>query len=309
MTTDKTPREEVRQRALTAILTDAFFTWPSAITIGLTIIAFFSQWQLFAGWQPWYWLIAGALLEVIYLVTTLTDPAARQQAVSRMLTEQFDPRDIKNISARQRLQKALEYKKSIDEFVAKQTSALKVSLAETAHEIDEWIALIYRLARSIDNFESNAIIERDRRSVPTELQSLERRLRIETDPGVKAELQKAIEIRRSLLEDLQKVESQVKRTEIQMDSTVAQLSTVHAKLQLIDAKELDSGRAQRLQQEIHEEVASLNDMVSAMDDVYSRGNYADAVQNLGTDSSDSATTSSASGAESPAAQRGQQGKN
>ncbi len=305
MTTDKTPSEEVRQRALTAILTDAFFTWPSAVTIGLTIIAFFSQWQLFAGWQPWYWLIVGAALEVIYLVTTLTDPAARQQAVTRMLTEKFDPRDIKNISARQRLQKALEYKKSIDEFVAKQTSALRTSLSETAHEIDEWIALIYRLAKSIDNFESNVIIERDRRSVPTELQSLERRLRIETDPGVKAELQKAIEIRRALLDDLQKVESQVKRTEIQMDSTVAQLSTVHAKLQLIDAKELDSGRAQRLQQEIHEEVASLSDMVSAMDDVYARGSYADAVQTLGTDSSESAASSAS---DSAPARRSQQGK-
>jgi hypothetical protein len=309
MTTDKTPSEEVRQRALSAILTDAFFTWPSAVTIGLTIIAFFSGIRLFEGWQPWYWVIAGALLEVIYLVTTLTDPAARQQAITRMLTEEFDPRDIKNLSARQRLQKALEYKKSIDEFVAKQTSALKTSLSETSHEIDEWIALIYRLAKSIDNFESNAIIERDRRSVPTELQSLERRLRIETDPGVKAELQKAIEIRRALLEDLQKVESQIKRTEIQMDSTVAQLSTVHAKLQLIDAKELDSGRAQRLQQEIHEEVASLADMVSAMDDVYARGSYADAVQNLGTESSDSAASSASPGAESTTAQRSQRGKN
>ena len=37
-----------------------------------------------------------------------------------------------------------------------------------------------------------------------------------------------------------------KRTEIKMDNTVAQLSTVFAQMQLLNSRELDSGRAQRL---------------------------------------------------------------
>jgi hypothetical protein len=211
---------------------------------------------------------------------TMSDPAVRDRALNRMLQDRYDPRDIRNYSARQKLQKALEYKKVIDEFVGKQPGAMRVALQDTATEIEDWIALIYRLARSIDTFKSNTIIERDRRAVPTELAAMERRLKQETDPGVRAELQKAIDIRKALAADLQRVSSLLKRTEIKMDTTVAQLSNVHAKLQLIDAKELDSGRAQRLQAEIREEITSLEDIVSAMDDVYSYSGLETAVSNL-----------------------------
>jgi uncharacterized protein YoxC len=283
---EKRASDEIRQRALGAMLTDAFFTWPSAVTIALTIIAFFSGIKLFEGWQAWYWLIAGTVLEVIYLIATITDPTAQREAVTRMLTEKYDPGDIKNLHARQQLQKALEYKRNIDSFVAAQQGAMRVALEDTSGEIEEWIALIHRLGRSIDQFEANTIIRRDRQTARTELSSLERRIEIENDPSVKAELQRAIDIRRDLLTDLQKVESIVKRTEIKMETTVAQLSTIYTKLQLIDAKELDSSRAKRLQEEIHDEVASLNDIVEAIDDVRSFDGYSDAVANLSARPSD-----------------------
>ncbi len=284
MTRQKRTTDELRERALGALVTDAFFTWPSALVIGLTMIAFFSGISLFDAFQPWMWLVIGAILEVIYLVVTVNDPTARRQAISRMLQEKFDPRDIRNLPARQRLQKALEYKRSIDEFIAKQSGAMQLALQDTANEIEDWIEQIYLLGKSIDNFESNAIVERDRREVPTQLRSLETRLKLESDPTVKAELQEAIAIRKRLLEDLGKVASLVKRTEIKMDNTVAQLSSVHTKLQqMAHTKEMDSTRARRLSQEIHDEVAALADIVEAMEDVYSSsagGGYTSAVDKL-----------------------------
>lgn len=282
--TNRTPSDEVRRRAFTAMLTDAFLTWPSAVTIALTLIAFFAQIDIgIPGWQPWMWILVGSVLQVIYLIVTMSDPATQQQAMRRMLSVQYDPREIRNFAARQRLQKALEYKRVIDEFVNKQTGPMQISLRDTAESIEEWIALIHRLAKSIDTFESNTIIARDRRSVPTEISSLERRLRAEKDPAVRAELQRAIEIRRSLLDDLERVANLVKRTEIKMDTTVAQLSTVHAKMQLLDARELDSGRARRLQTEIREEIHSLEDVVGAMADVYAYAGYGSAVEKLSED--------------------------
>jgi chromosome segregation ATPase len=260
--------EEVRQRATIAILTDAVMTWPSALVIGLTIILTFATGQF-------YWLAVGAVLEVIYLVLTLSDPEARRQAVSRMLEDKFDPRDIKNIEARTRLQKALEYKKSIDAFINQQESALRVTLEDTAAEIDNWIEQIYLLAKNLDQFQSNRLIERDRIEAPTKLRNLQTRLKVERDPAVRAELQEAVNIQQRLVDDLQKVASLVKRTEIKMDNTVAQLSSLHTKLQqMAQTKQIDSNRARRLQQEIHDEVQELADIVSAMDDMYSTGGAA-----------------------------------
>src|SRR5260221_5270062 len=135
MAREKRASEQIQQRALSAMLTDAFFQWPSAVNIAFTLIMFFLVPNLFIWWQPWFWIVFGVIVEAVYLVTTLTDPVASQQAVSRMLMEKFDPGDIRNISARQRLQKALEYKKNIDAYVNRQSGALKVSLSQTADQI------------------------------------------------------------------------------------------------------------------------------------------------------------------------------
>ncbi len=295
MARDNRPVEELERRALSAMLTDAFFTWPSAILIGFAIIAFFLLPPLFVGFQPWFWLVFGVIAEAIYLWATVTDPVASQEAVSRMLTEKFDPRSIKNISARQRMQKALEYKRSIDDFVSKQTPARKVSLSQTASDINRWIEQIYALAKAIDSFDDNAIIDRDRRNVPTELENLKRRLAVETDPGVKAELQDAINTRQVLLDNLNSIANSVKRTDIKMDNTLAQLSTVYAQMQLLGTKEVDNSKAQRLRTEIQDEIASLSDTISAMDDVYNYQGYKSALGNLDANpvSSGSTTTDAA----------------
>ena len=292
MARDKSTAEQIQERALTAILKEAFFTVPSAILIGFSIVAFFLFPAIFSWWQPWFWLVFGVIAESIYLWATVTDPVASQQAVSRMLMERYDPRDIRNMSARQRLQKALEYKRQIDDFVSKQTGAMKVSLADTANEINNWIELIYRLGKAIDTFEANGIIDRDRRAVPTELENLKRRLAVETDPGVKAELQEAIEIRQRLLDNLQSIANSVKRTDIKLDNTLAQLSTVYAQMQLLDTKAVDSGRAQRLRSEIKDEIASLADTINAMDEVYSYQGYKSAVANLDSPTAHEAATGS-----------------
>lgn len=303
MSRDQSASEEIQKRALSAMLTDAFFTWPSAVTIGFAIITFGLQLKLFFWWQPWYWLIVGVVIELIYLVATLTDPAAAQQAVSRMLAEKYDPHDIRNISARQQLQKALEYKKNIDRFVAQKAGALREALSQTADEIGEWIAMIYRLAKKIDDFEANSLIERNRRSVPIELENLKRRLRVETDAKVKAELAESIATKEQLLSNLKEIESTMKSTEIKLDRTLDQLSTVYTQMQLINVKEIDSGRAKRLREDIHEEIASLSDLISAMDDVYAsqEGYQAGTSAALGSLSEEGASDSSTS--DDSAAQR------
>ncbi len=266
-------RSNMDQRALTAILSNAFFNWPSAVNIAVFLILYFLVPLPFDFWRQWMWLVAGVLAEIAYLVATVTDPESSRQAVGRMLTEKFNPSTIHNLSARQRMQKALEYKTLIDKFVDAQGGALKASLEQTASDINDWIARIYRLAKNIDTFESNSVIDRDRRNAPTEIADLKRRQGVETDPGVKSELNEAIQIRQRLLDNLQNIANTAKRAEIQMDNTLAQLGTVYAQMQLIDAKDLDSGRAQRLRESIHEEIASLSDTISAMDDVYHKQGY------------------------------------
>ncbi len=262
-------KDDLRGRAWNAIVGNAFFSIESAVIIALALTLFGLGFAPFEWWQNWFWLVFGAVAEGIYMLATITDPKAAEQAVDRMLTERFDPADIRNPVARERLKRALEYRRLIGEAARRRDAAMRVSLQQTADEVTDWIEQIYHLARRMDAFEENAIINRDRRMAPQELMNMRRRLQHEKDPAVRAELEEAIQTKEAQLANLRNLENSIKRADIQLDHTLSALGTVYTQVQLIDSRDLDSARAKRLQQEIKDEVQSLQDMISAIDEVQS----------------------------------------
>lgn len=269
MTEDLNPREAMRQRATRALITDAFFRWESALTIALTMLLVFFVPTPFTWWHPLFWVALGALAEIMLVVTHINDPVAAQQAIARLFQEQYNSREIENQVTRGQFERALEYRAGIAAMVTQQDGAMRVSMDETLNEIDDWIGQIFRLARRMDVFEDDAILAQDRQTVPQDLRNLRRRYEMERDPGVRGELEDAIRLKEQQLENLRQVESNVKRADIQLQNTLAALGTVYAQLQVIDTKELDSARARRLRDEIHDEVSGLQDTILAMEEVYS----------------------------------------
>jgi hypothetical protein len=262
-------REGMRERAWQAILSRAFFSVESAVIIALSIALFGLGYMPFDWWQAGYWLVFGALAEALYLGVTVTDPNAAQRAVDAMLTERYSPNDIQNPLARERLKRALEYHRLIGDAATKHSGAMRRSLEATSSEINAWIEQIYTLAKRMDAFEENEVINRDRRMVPQDLKNLRRRLETEKAKSVRAELEEAIQTKETQLANLQNLENNVKRADIQLDHTLSALGTVYAQMQLIDAKDMDSARAQRLQDEIRDEVMTLQDTILAIDEVQS----------------------------------------
>jgi hypothetical protein len=262
--------DALEKRALGAILSNAFFTWPSAVNIALFVLLFVFVPLPFAFWQQWMWLLLGVVGEAVYLYATVTDPKAGSEAVRRMLIEKYNPATINNVVARQRVQKALDYKALIDKFIGQQDGAFKVSLQDAALDINKMIELIYQLARKIDAFEIYAQGNQTSNTVASDLASMKKRLSMETDASVQAELSDGIQIKQQLLDQLDHIDSTAKRAEIQMDNTLTQLSTMYAQMQLMDAKTMDGGRTTRLRQDIRDQISALSDTISAMDDVYQR---------------------------------------
>jgi hypothetical protein len=260
-------KENMRERAWQAILGQAFFSIESAVIIALSIVLFGLGYLPFAWWHAGFWLVFGALAELLYVGVTVTDPKAAQRAVDAMLTERYSPNDIKNPVARERLKRALEYRRLIGEAAAQQSGAMRRNLEATSSEIGAWIGQIYVLAKRMDAFEENEVINRDRRMVPQDLKNLRRRLETEDAASVRAELEEAIQTKETQLANLRNLEDNVKRADIQLDHTLAALGTVYAQMQLIDAKDVDSARAQRLQDDIRDEVMTLQDTISAIDEV------------------------------------------
>jgi hypothetical protein len=60
----------------------------------------------------------------------------------------------------------------------------------------------------------------------------------------------------------------MERAQLQLETTLSSLGTIYSQTMLVGAKDIDSGRAKRLRQEISEEVVELDNILVAMDEVY-----------------------------------------
>ncbi len=258
---------DVRTRATGAVITNALFRWESLVTIALTAILFLFVQQPFPWWQPWFWIVAGLIAEAALVVSAITDPNASAEAVAREFESKYDLRQVRSAVSRKRLEDALEYRRNMLRLSEHHSGAMRVQLQQTIADVNDWIGQMYDLALHIDSFEGNELVERDRKMVPQQLDKVQIRLRSETDAGVQRDLQEQADRLQLQLDNLNATANSVKRAEIQLDSTLSSLGTIYAQMSLLGAKDVDSSRAQRLRQDIRDEVSSLQDTIDAMEEV------------------------------------------
>ncbi len=267
--------DELRSRALRAMLSHAFFRWESAVTIAIFFIVLPALTLLLGPswipWLPWWvWLLAGAVAETAIVWASLFDEATAARVVADMFRRQFDPRTLRRANLRDRVEKALEYRVHIEEVVQRtQKGVLREHLMETARQITTWIEQVYLLAQRLDAYESDPVLEQDLRSVPLAIKNFRKRLETEDDEAVRAQLQETIASKEAQWANLQRLQNTMEKAEYQLENTLAAMGTVYAQLQLMGAKDIDSGRAQRLREDISEQVAALQDVLETMDEVYS----------------------------------------
>ncbi len=263
------PADELRRRAMWAMWSYAFFRWESAVVIALVILLTFFLPQPFPWWQPWYWIAGGVVAELALIYSSFTDPEVGARVVAEMLRETFNPRRLQNPANQARVEKAFQYRAQIEAAIRSQRdSLLREHLQQTARGIDAWITGIYSLAERLDRYQNDAIIAQDMKTVPQSIAALQARLRSEDDPAVRAQLEATIRDKQAQLESLRNLENLMERADSQLEGTLSALGTVYAQIQYVGAKDIDSGQAQRLRQEIADRVAALQDLVNSVDDVY-----------------------------------------
>jgi hypothetical protein len=167
------------------------------------------------------------------------------------------------------MNKALEYQGLIAGAVQRtRQGVLRDRLARAAEPVSDWIEAIYRLAARLDVYEQDQVIRQDLRSVPPAIENFKRRLAEEDDPAVQATLRNTIGDKQRQWEHLSHLQNTMEKAEYQLESTLAALGTVYAQLQTIDLRGAEKGHAERLREEIDEQVAQLQDLDQAMEEVY-----------------------------------------
>jgi hypothetical protein len=215
------------------------------------------------------WLAGLAPAWLAVVIARLFNAKANEQAVAEMFREQYDANALQDPHLKSVLVRALDYRQRLDSQVTKfPDGPMKVRLADVANQVEQWVGRIYTIANRLESYRGNKTIQRDMVTVQQSIAEMERRRQFERNPEIAAELEKTIQGRRDQLRTLQNLDTTMERAELQLENTLTALGTVYSQSLLIDAKDVNSGRTQRLQDSINEQVLGLQDMLHSMDEVY-----------------------------------------
>ena len=221
--------------------------------------------------SSYWWLVtlAGIGGEAALFYSTMQDKDALRKVMDQLFREQFDLGKIKRNDLKQKLEKAFEYRRLIvDEIDREENEILDDHLLGVASELEDWIKQVYHLAENIDMYLRDPIMVRDMQQVPLELDALKSKLRHEKGGRVRDQLEKSIATKQKQFDTLRKLQETMGRAQLQLDNTLSAIGTIYMQTRHLGAKEIDSGRAQRLQADMHEQILTLEDISSAMDDVF-----------------------------------------
>ena len=270
-------QRDIRQRAMREMIIHSFFDWKSAVVLALVILLTGSTFALTkflspGTLSPWWaivWPIFGLLSEIALAWSNLNDPAFGRRVVADMLQEEFNPQRLKSKDLRRWVDRALDYRGRIETNIREtRDGLLKDHLLDVADEIEHWIRNVYQIAGRLDQYRGDPVIRQDRQSVPARVANLEQSLAQERDPAVRTQIERTLQNKRTQLEHLRRLDSAMQRAQLQLESTLSSLGTVYSQTLLVGAKDVDSGRAQRLRQDIADQVTGLEDILTTMDEVY-----------------------------------------
>ena len=124
------------------------------------------------------------------------------------------------------------------------------------------------LASRLGAFQNVEFIKRDLHDVPASIRRLKQRALQERDETIRRELDETIARRQAQYDNLLKLETAMDRADLQLENTLTALGTVYSQMLLVDAKDVDSSKAQRLRENIAEQVNSLHDVLTSMEEIY-----------------------------------------
>lgn len=268
MTSEK--RKSLEERARRAIMQYAFFRPESAFLLAITILLSFFAPQ-YVGAIPWWgWLAGGLAGEAALVYSSLTDAEAHRRIVANMLHDEFHPERLRDPWLQQQVRDAFDYRSRIAAAIReRRDTVLKDHLADTASQLDEWLEEVYSLAQRLDRYQSERNLHLGNRDQAQDrLRELQQQLERELAPAVRQDIEHNIESLNRQLNAIEQLENAMHRARLRLENTLTAMGTIYTQTMLVGARDIDSGRARRLRQEITEEVSELSDVLSAMDEVY-----------------------------------------
>ncbi|MDM8519557.1 hypothetical protein QUF64_05870 [Anaerolineales bacterium HSG6] len=167
---------------------------------------------------------------------------------------------------RQQLQQARGYQQQLEAMLKDGASTQSSHLETLPDQISHWTESIKLLAEQITRLKDDDLIRQDLKQVPKAITDLEKRIKKESDPVIKQQLQRTLDNRHTQQQALQALQSNIKRAEIQIESTISQMGTLYSQI-LTGQSSNQVADYSRLAADVDEEVTRLQEHLETLQDV------------------------------------------
>ena len=176
------------------------------------------------------------------------------------------------LSVKRSIREARDYAELIRRTAQQQPAGpMRDRLTLIIKPVDEWLANLNRLELALSKVYGQRNLTREIRQFSFEIEGIHRQLLSANDEDV-ASIQALLKSKRKHQQTLQELQSFQTHAELRIQKIATDLGTTHAEMLLVAAKgDFRDHRLQRLDENLQEQVTSLKDMVSVMDEMgYSR---------------------------------------
>ena len=264
-----TTRSQLQKEAQSLLFQYAFFRWENAVVIAGALLLTVLYRRPIPGWPAWGWALLGVIGVGVIIYSSLTDRDANAKILVDLMQQEFNPKEVRDEKLRQDVEKGMEYQRRIEQLIQSQRPGiLRDRLEDTAGQLTDWVANIFALAKRLDAYKQDSLLARERSAVPKELETLEARLKLESNEQIRTQMAQVVAGKRTQLEALQALHNRMHQAQLQMDQSLTALATVYSQVRLVDAQDIASGQTERLRSDIQEQVNRLNDLVASINDVY-----------------------------------------
>lgn len=172
------------------------------------------------------------------------------------------------ISVKRSIREARDYAELIRRTAQQQPAGpMRDRLTLIIKPVDEWLANLNRLELALNKVYGQRNLTREIRQFSFEIERIHRQLLSANDEDV-ASIQALLQSKRKHQQTLQDLLSFQTQAELRIQKIATDLGTTHAEMLLVTAKgDFKDHRLQRLDENLQEQVTSLKDMVSVMDEM------------------------------------------
>jgi hypothetical protein len=165
-------------------------------------------------------------------------------------------------------QRAASYRRRIQSLIkTRRPGPLATRLNEVLQSLKSWEERVGQLADRLNVYETDDLIRRDIREVPTKIAKLTRLVDLEVDPDMRRQMARTLAAYEEQQRQLDVLARVMRRTRLNLDDTLANMGTIYSQVQVVNAMDVDGVTAERIAGGINSEVDRLNDLLSAMSEV------------------------------------------